>query len=355
MNGMQKAGMRGEDRRFRRVSASFCWVAAAILCLPGTALLILRWIPWDLGTPWIQLLSLFPASLLATATALGAMVFAVCLDPRPTRTILAALVTAVLLLQLVVVAPRVMSAGGATKELQAAATAGSPGAGRTVTVMALNVGSSGVDADALLSLARARNIDIVALPELAPAGLEALEAAGLAAQFPFRALDVDWAGTGSAILSRFPLDSSARVPESSFYQSRAEAAIPGTSGGIHVTAVHIDSPRPGHTPLWREELGQLGELQRALPGSPPAILLGDFNAGHDHREFRELLATGFKDAAQAAGKGLAPTWPSGSSIPPFVALDHVLVTPDIEVMAFATITVPGTDHSAIVAELMLPR
>lgn len=346
--------MRGEDRRFRRVSAWFCWAVAVVLCLPGAALTALRLIPWDLGTPWIQLLSLFPASLLATATALGAMVLAVCLDPRPTRTILAALVTAVLLLQLVVVAPRVMSTEGAATALQAAGASGSLGAGRTVTVMALNVGSMGVDADALLSLARVRNIDLLALPELAPAGLEALEAAGLAAQFPFRALDVDWAGTGSAILSRFPLDSSARVPESIFYQSRAEAAISGTSGRLHVTAIHIDSPRPGHTPSWRKELRQLGDLQRALPGSPPAILLGDFNASHDHREFRDLLATGFKDAAQAAGKGLAPTWPSGSSMPPFVALDHVLVTPDIQVMAFATITVPGTDHSAVVAELTLP-
>ena len=353
MNHIQTAGMRGQDKGFRRVSAWFCWAAAAILCLPGTALVVLRWIPWDVGTPWIQLLSLFPASVLPTATACGIAIVAVCLDPQPTRTILAALVTAVLLLQLMVVAPRVMSAGGATTDLQATAPVDSPGTGRTVTVMALNVGSMGVDAVALLSLARARNIDILALPELAPPGLEALEAAGLAAHFPYRALDVDWAGTGSAIFSRFPPDSSARVPESNFYQSRAEAAIPGTSGGIHVTAVHIDSPRPGHTPFWRKELRQLGDLQRALPGSP-AILLGDFNAGHDHREFRELLATGLTDAAQAAGKGLAPTWPSESSIPPFVALDHVLVTPNIEVRAFATITVLGTDHSGVVEELAVP-
>jgi endonuclease/exonuclease/phosphatase family metal-dependent hydrolase len=144
------------------------------------------------------------------------------------------------------------------------------------------------------------------------------------------------------------------VPESNFHQSRAQAAISGTSGdAIQVTAVHIASPRPGHIPSWRQELRQLADLQR-LPGSPPSILLGDFNASQDHREFRDLLGTGLTDAAESAGKGLAPTWPSGSSIPPFVALDHVLVTPDIGVKAFATIRVPGTDHSAVVAELTLP-
>jgi endonuclease/exonuclease/phosphatase (EEP) superfamily protein YafD len=294
---------------------------------------------------------LFPAILLPTATALGAAVLAVCLDPRPARTTLAALVTALLLLQLVAVEPRVMSTG-TTTALQGAGTPGSSGAGRLVTVMALNVGSTGVDAPELLSLARSRNIDVLALPELAPPGLEALEAAGLAAQFPYRAMDIDWVGVGSAIFSRFPLVPSARVPKSNFHQSRAQAAISGT-GGIHLTAVHIASPRTGQIPSWRQELRQLGDLQR-VPGSPPAILLGDFNASHDHREFRDLLGTGLTDAAESAGKGLAPTWPSGSSIPPFVALDHVLVTPDIEVKAFATITVPGTDHSAVVAELTLP-
>jgi endonuclease/exonuclease/phosphatase family metal-dependent hydrolase len=220
--------------------------------------------------------------------------------------------------------------------------------------MALNVGSSGVDSTVLLTEAGDRKVDILALPELRPPGLEALEAAGIAAMFPYRALDVDWAGVGSAIFSRFPLQASGRMPDTAFYQSRGVVTIPGAAGGIQLTAIHIASPRPGNIPTWRQELRQLGQARQDLPGSVPAILLGDFNASYDHREFRDLLATGFTDAAQAVGKGMTPTWPAGSMVPAFVALDHVLVTAGIGIGSYATVAVPGTDHAGVVAELVLP-
>ncbi|MDR6417434.1 endonuclease/exonuclease/phosphatase family protein [Pseudarthrobacter sulfonivorans] len=299
------------------------------------------------------LLSFFPASLAITTAALAAAVVAVCLDSRLSRTVLATMVTALLLLQLHMVAPSLMPSGGTGMALQAAGTARAPAPARLVTVMALNVGTEGVDSTTLLTEVRARKVDILALPELQPLGLEALEDAGLAAVFPYRAVDVDWAGVGSSIFSRYPLQVSGRVRGSSFYQSRAVVSVPGVAGGIHLTAVHVASPRPGHIPNWRQELQQLGDLRRDLPGSSPAILLGDFNASHDHREFRELVATGLTDAAQASGKGLAPTWPAGLRVPPFVALDHVLVTPDIRVLDFATVAVAGTDHAGVVAELVL--
>lgn len=83
----------------------------------------------------------------------------------------------------------------------------------------------------------------------------------------------------------------------------------------------------------------------------PAILFGDFNASLDHREFLELLSTGLTDAAQATGRSLWPAWPEGSPLPPFVALDHVVVNDHLEVGQFTTVVVPGTDHAAVVAEL----
>jgi endonuclease/exonuclease/phosphatase (EEP) superfamily protein YafD len=356
MDGMQTAGARGQSRSFRRASAWFCWAAAAILCLPGAALTVLRLIQGDMGTPWIQLLSFFPASLVLTTAALAAAVLAVCLSFRLSQMILAAVVTALLLIQLQMVAPGLMPSDATGTAPQAASTAGPPALapGRKVTVMALNVGSTGVDSTVLLKEAGARKVDILALPELRPLGLEALEEAGVAAAFPYRALDVDWAGVGSAIFSRFPLQDAGRMPDTAFYQSRAVATIPGAARGIHLTAIHIASPRPGHIPNWRQELRQLGEARQDFPGPAPAILLGDFNASYDHREFRDLLATGFTDAAQAAGKGMAPTWPAGSRIPPFVTLDHVLVTAGIGIRSFATVAVPGTDHAGVVAELVLP-
>jgi endonuclease/exonuclease/phosphatase (EEP) superfamily protein YafD len=329
---------------------------AVAFCLPGALLTVLRLVQWDLGTPWIQLLSLFPASLVLTTAALAAAVLALYLSPRFSQSVLATAVTALLLVQVQLVSPGLLPRERSGPALQAAGAAGASGAGpgRTVTVMSLNVGSAGVDSTALLDEAIARKADILALPELGPPGLEALEAAGIEADFPYRSVDVDWVGVGSAIFSRFPLHACGRLPGSAFYQSAADVTVPGTAAAIRLAAIHIDSPRPGRIPSWRKELRQLGGVRQDLPGSAATILLGDFNASYDHREFRDLLATGFTDAAQATGKGMTPTWPAGSGIPLFVALDHVLVTADIGIRSFATVAVPGTDHAGVVAELVLP-
>lgn len=360
---MQRYGAGGRGGRFAR-PASWWSVLAVVLGVPGAALVLLRAVPWDIGTPWIQLLSLFPAGLITTTAALAAAVVAVCLHAGTRTALVAALVAGALGIQLGLVLDRVLKSPGPSGEPQSANVQSAgvqravPGAenasGPVLTVMALNVGSTGIDPGALLAEVGNRNVDVLALPELGPAGLEALDAAGLASLLPARALDVDWAGTGSALFSRFPLKQMERVPGSVFYQSRALAVVPAASGPVHLTAVHIDSPRPGHTPMWRAELRQLAELWEALPGNRQAILLGDFNASADHREFRGLLAAGLADAAEVAGRGLAPTWPVNLQAPAFVALDHVLVSPGIEVADFQVVTLPGTDHAAVVARLVLP-
>lgn len=300
--------------------------------------------PWDIGTPWIQLLSGFPAVALLTPVPL--MLSLIYTGRR--KLILRIAVILLMSVQLATVIPRLFPA-------PAQPVAGGEPAGRLLNIMSLNVGGNSVDVAAVLSEVRERRIDVLALPELGPDTLELLDKAGISGELPYRVVDVDWAGTGSGLFSRFPLDSTGRVPGSGFYQSRAVASIPGIRQGVQLTAVHVDSPRPGHTPFWRRDLQQLGELQQAVPEGAPAILLGDFNASTDHREFRELVSTGLTDAAQAAGRGLWPTWPENSPVPSFVALDHVLVSSDIGVSGFEAVSIPGTDHAAVIVLLRLPQ
>jgi endonuclease/exonuclease/phosphatase (EEP) superfamily protein YafD len=327
---------------------------AVMLALPGVALAALRLAPWNLGTPWIQLLAFFPLTLMLTAAALAWAGLAMYLRPGGGRIILVTFIIALLSLQAGMVLPRVLQVPGPVPAARAAAAGVDRPSGRILTVMALNVGFTGVDAATLVAEVENRDVDVLALPELAPEGLTKLDAAGLGRLLPGRSLDVEWTGTGSAVFSRFPLQAQKRVPGSRFSQSRATAAIPGLNHTVHLTAVHVDSPRRGEIPTWRAELRQLGSLQAGLPAGTPAILLGDFNASADHREFRELLETGLTDAAEATGKGLTPTWPVNSPFPPFVALDHVLVSGGITVLGFDRVLVPGTDHAAVVARLALP-
>lgn len=63
---------------------------------------------------------------------------------------------------------------------------------------------------------------------------------------------------------------------------------------------------------------------------------------------------GYRDAAATVGAGLKPTWPVGRRLPP-VTIDHVLADERCGVQSVQTFTVPGTDHRALLADLVLPE
>ncbi len=84
------------------------------------------------------------------------------------------------------------------------------------------------------------------------------------------------------------------------------------------------------------------------------VLAGDFNATFDHAALRAVLGLGYDDAACAVGRGLAWTWRPLRLRFPRLALDHVLVDPRIGVASVDLVPVAGSDHRAVVAELVLP-
>ena len=93
----------------------------------------------------------------------------------------------------------------------------------------------------------------------------------------------------------------------------------------------------------------LDAWQRGRP-EPRAVLAGDLNASAGHPGFRGLLRT-MDDAGEASGRWLVRTWPHGRRVPPFVALDHVL-TRGLAVESFEAVRVPGSDHDAILVDLV---
>jgi endonuclease/exonuclease/phosphatase (EEP) superfamily protein YafD len=320
---------------------------AMVLALPGAVLTAVRVGPWEPGTPWLQLLAGYPLTVLPTlAAVLAALLIG---RRRRVRLVVSAGVLLLLVIQLAMLAPRLVPVAGEGSTVTLAAPT-VVGHGRQLTVMSLNVGSS-EDAAAVLEAVAANHVDILALPELNPVILERLEHAGIARLLPYRVIDVDWAHVGSGIFSAFPLTTPGRVPGSGFFQSRAVAEVPGVPGGIRLTSVHVNSPRPGHVPRWRKDLAELLELQQGAPPDVPEVLLGDFNASLDHSGLRKLLSTGLSDAASATGRGLWPTWPANSQAPPFVQIDHVLASREFAVLSFQTLPIPGSDHLAVVSEL----
>jgi endonuclease/exonuclease/phosphatase family metal-dependent hydrolase len=126
-------------------------------------------------------------------------------------------------------------------------------------------------------------------------------------------------------------------------------------GSLDVTAVHPPPPTsPGAVRDWRTDLGGMP----ASGGSAVRMLLGDFNATLDHHQLRDLIDRGYRDAADAAGAGLTPTWSSDRfpllpiEVP--LAIDHLLVDERIGISEVEVHELPGSDHRAVTGELFLP-
>jgi endonuclease/exonuclease/phosphatase (EEP) superfamily protein YafD len=137
----------------------------------------------------------------------------------------------------------------------------------------------------------------------------------------------------------------------------ARLRIEGVSIDPTVASVHLASPWPHRIDGWNRDFAAfpsvLGQISRDnVDGS--IIIAGDFNATIDMRPFRRLLDGGYREASEQAGAGRQFTYRSNWRVPPFMGLDHVL-TRNATAVSAETVTVPVTDHRALLATVLVPR
>jgi endonuclease/exonuclease/phosphatase (EEP) superfamily protein YafD len=309
---------------------------AAVWTLSVTVALwaIVRMFGLDRGTLAVQLMAFTPY------VALGALVPLVA-SVLTGRWVAAAISTVALIILASCVLPRAF---------------GSPSTmdGVPVTVMAMNMRLGGADANTIVALVRDRGVDVLAVQEFTPQAQANLAAAGIDAVLPYQHLVAGPGASGSGLYSRQPLSrqSVSVNPGWGFNQAVAVLTSPGARP-VEIHSVHPDPPGDG-----TQWAAGLQAQTPAGPGSPLRILAGDFNSTLDHSALRAVLRTGYRDAADQVGRGFTPTWPyygPRTAVVPKVTIDHVLVNAPIGVRDFDAVTVPLTDHRAILATVVLPR
>ena len=308
-------------------------VIAWLLVLPLAGWVVLRGFGLERGYPLVPVLAYTP---LAVAVAVVACVIALLLRRRAP-----ALVAAVLAVTLAAfVAPRAFGGPSGAEG----------GDGPRLRVLTANLYQEPRAARSIVEVIGRARPDVVSLQEVAPRVAEALEDAGLRRLLPEQAVDARGRGRGSAVYARVPLEPGATAAGQT--DTAARLRVRGAPP-VEVLAVHPQVPiSEAKMDEWRADL-------RALPPATPRgdvrIIAGDFNATLDHAELRSVLDRGYEDAADEMGHGLRATWPSNRRIPPPVTIDHVLADERCGVRDLRVIDVPGSDHRAVVAELVLPR
>jgi endonuclease/exonuclease/phosphatase (EEP) superfamily protein YafD len=312
----------------RRVSWVVCWGAAL-----GVAVwTIVRLFGLEWGFPAIQAMAFTPY---VVALALAVAVLSAVLR----RWAPAVLALAATLALGGVVVPRALPDDGPTD-------------GAPLRVLSVNLLVGEADPVAIVALVRRTRADLVAFQEFTPDAEARLAAAGLGDLLPNRVLHSAWSVGGSAIYSRLPLqDDGVRKHASGFWQAKGQLTVDGV-GAVAVESAHPCAPSDaGRDACWFREVD---DQPRPTTDGHRQLLLGDFNATLDHAQMRRVLASGYRDAADMVGAGLIPTWPADKTMPG-VTIDHVLVGPDVGVLSFAVHDIPGSDHRAVFAELVLPQ
>ncbi len=231
--------------------------------------------------------------------------------------------------------------------------------GGDLRVLELNTFEGQADSGAVVRAVHEHRVDLLVLAETTPAFETALDDAGVRTELPYL-WDLPRAAPDVMLRSRWPITDCRAVWLSISAIPEARIRVPG-GAEVSVLGVHVVSPKARAVGEWQSDLTKLTQLGHSVHG--PTVFVGDFNAGTVHAPFRRLLGTGLVDAASVRSARPDPwwwaplwTWPADLSVPPFVRIDHVLVTPSsIAVRSVRTVAVPGTDHLGVLASLRVAR
>jgi endonuclease/exonuclease/phosphatase (EEP) superfamily protein YafD len=303
---------------------------AVAISIPWVALAVVRTFGLEAG-PLVPAVSFTP---FAAATAWIPVVAALALRRRAPALVAVAAAAALVL----AVMPRILD--GPEPALAN---------GRALHVLTVNLAYGNADPRAVVALAARYDADLVSLQEMTPEAVAALDRAGFAARYPHRVLDARRGAQGSGLLARHPLTGAERPQGLRMAMPEATLRVPGAAP-VRVKAIHPVAPLGDDVAVWRDGMRS---LPRATPDGGLRMLVGDFNATLDHDELRDLLDSGYVDAADAVGGGLHGTYPSRRRVR--ITIDHVLVDRRVRVTEARVHDVPGSDHRALTAAVLLPQ
>ncbi len=227
--------------------------------------------------------------------------------------------------------------------------------GPVLKVATANLRGQNVDVEALRAFLAGVDADIVVLTELAGEQGAAYDA--VRQRFPERLHTPGPRHQPFAllVLGRETLqDASLHYPFGDDYPIAEWRRCVGADGSSCVTIVALHPPYPGPEfhGMRDRMIGFAAErVRRAALAGEQAIVIGDLNTTPWSPAFDLLTGLGLRDSG--LGQGWRPTWPTAlgwAGIP----IDHVMVSPKIEVRRHALGPDLGSDHRPLLVELRLP-
>lgn len=223
--------------------------------------------------------------------------------------------------------------------------AGGPASGPRFTLMSFNVYFFNTNPSHTIALVRARKPDIVVFLEVIPPNRPGL--APLEADYPHRIECWQERPCDALILSRFPLtDIRATLPQVKHRRPLGAVAMEIEGRKLSLFAAHLSLPYPldGRD----RQPGEVEDIAAAVNSVSGARLMsGDFNASTWGGVMTELRAR----TGMTILTGVGATWPTFLPFHAGIPIDHVLASDDLALLSRDVVTIKGSDHRAVIAEV----
>jgi endonuclease/exonuclease/phosphatase (EEP) superfamily protein YafD len=118
-----------------------------------------------------------------------------------------------------------------------------------------------------------------------------------------------------------------------------------------LTVIALHAVRPQEAGNLRDRMLGFAFERARLAVVGPVLVAGDLNVTPFSPVFNRFAALGLRDAG--LGQGWQPTWPTSLGIAG-IPIDHVLLSPGIDVRQYRRLPAMGSDHRPILVELRLP-
>jgi len=215
-----------------------------------------------------------------------------------------------------------------------------------VTILHANVHVSNTDSTRFIKLVQDRNPDLIVLQEATSGWMASLDE--IRSSYPYRLIETREDPYGIALLSKFPLESTAVIESVplGYPEVIATAIVGGTRLNIISTHPMIPIGVTNHGAR-NLQLDAVAQLASRTPD--PVILIGDLNVSMWAISYRRMEnRSGLRNAR--AGFGVEPTWPV---FLPFamIPIDHCLVSDGIVVTDFHAESYIGSDHLPILVSI----
>jgi len=217
-----------------------------------------------------------------------------------------------------------------------------------VRVASINVLYANNNFGEVAEFIRRERPDAVTLVEMNPEWRRGL--AELARDYPHRYDTQGRRGRGVTFLSRHPMKDVSVLPIGAAVEPAIRATLQVHGRELHVFSIHTAWPMwPGSAGRRNEQLSRLAGFASGVGG--PLVVIGDLNVSPYSPHFEALLSAG-KLRSAASGFGWQPTWPA--FMPPAgIQIDHALVNAGVTVERFRRGPPNGSDHTPILADLVL--